>query len=153
MSGSGNGPRRIGGTLRRRDSDLADLYSQAQRLLQFEEMMLAALPAQARGHVRLARIDERELVVMADRPEWRHQLRYLAPRLQATMETQTGIRPQRVLVKIGDLPRRPAPQPPRHLSTDAGRTIGSTAASVDDPALAAALARLASRATDNGDER
>ena len=153
MTGSGNGPRRIGGTLRQRDSDLADLYSRAQQLRKLEEMMLSALPAQARGHVRLARIDERELVVLADRPEWRHQLRYLAPRLQTTMEQQAGIRPQQVLVKIGDLPRRPAPPPPRHLSTDAGRTIGSTAASVEDPALAAALARLASRASDEGSER
>ena len=153
MSGSGNGPRRIGGTLRQRDSDLADLYSRAQQLRKLEEMMLSALPAQARGHVRLARIDERELVVLADRPEWRHQLRYLAPRLQTTMEQQAGIRPQKVLVKIGDLPRRPAPPPPRHLSTDAGRSIGSTAASVEDPALAAALARLASRASDEGSER
>ena len=152
MSGSGKGPRRVGGALGRRDSELAGLYSRAQRLQKLEEIMLATLPAQARGHVRLARIDRQELVVMADRPEWRHQLRYLAPRLQSAMEEQAGIRPKRVLVKIGDLPRRPEPQAPRHLSTHAGRTIGSTAASVDDPALAAALARLASRASDDSDE-
>ncbi len=149
MGTSNRGPRRIGGTLRQRDSGLAGLYSEAQRLQKLEQILLGVLPPQARGHVRLARLDARELVVMADRPEWRHQLRYLAPRMQAAMADQAGVKPRRVLVKIGDLPRRPQAREPRHLSERAGKAIGSAAASVDDPALAAALARLASRAGDD----
>lgn len=145
MGNSRPGPRPLSGALNEARGPAAGLYDRARQLREWEQGILRALPAQAEQHVRLARVDRDELVLVTDGPEWRHQLRYLAPRLQEQAFQQTGIRPRRVTVKVGDLPRRTDRGTPRTLSSAAGRTLASAADHADNPKLAEALARLASR--------
>ncbi|MDN3517422.1 DciA family protein [Aquisalimonas lutea] len=145
MGDGSNGPRRVGGTLKQAGGTVGDLYAHARRLREREQLLAGELPGEAREHVRLARLDHDEMLLLTDRPEWRHRLRYLAPRLQDVVERQAGFRPRQVTVRVGQLPERTRQTPPRTLSPAAGRTLASAAAHMPDPRLAAALERLASR--------
>ncbi|MFV8835931.1 DciA family protein [Aquisalimonas sp.] len=146
MATKGKGPKPLSGAFKETRGPAAGLYARAAQLRQWETRLLRELPPQARGHVRLARIGRDALVLVADSPEWRHRLRYLAPRLQEVVMDQAGIRPQQVTIRIGNLPRRPDVTTPKTLSTSAGRTIDAAARHATDPRLADALAKLASRA-------
>lgn len=145
MRGTRPGPRPLANALNETRGAPARLYARAKQLRDWEQHLLNALPREAGAHVRLARMDREELVVITDGPEWRHRLRYLAPRLQEHVFQAAGIRPRRVTVKVGDLPRRPERRSPRTLSPVAAQAIGAAADHIDNPPLAAALARLASR--------
>ncbi|MFO7857705.1 MAG: DciA family protein [Ectothiorhodospiraceae bacterium] len=145
MAANDRGPRRVGATLASGHTTVAGLYERAEALLGYEQVLLAELPAGARTHVRLARLDRQELVLATDGPEWRHRLRYLGARLRGVAAEKLGIEPARVTVKVTDLPRRPRQAPPRELSEQAARTLESASRHAPNPRLAAALARLASR--------
>ncbi|SEO74570.1 DciA family protein [Aquisalimonas asiatica] len=147
MATEGKGPKRLAGAFKAMRGPAAGLYARATELRRWEARLLRELPLQAKGHVRVARIGRDALVLVADSPEWRHRLRYLAPRLQDVVAEQSGTRPETVTVRIGDLPRRPDTTTPKSLSKEAGRTIESAARHASDPRLADALAKLASRAS------
>lgn len=147
MATGKKGPKPLAGALKEARGPAAGLYARAAQLRQWETRLLQELPPQANGHVRLARIGRDALVLVVDSPEWRHRLRYLAPRLQDVVAEQANIRPHQVTIKVGNLPRRPEAITPKTLSTTAGRTIEAAARHTSDPRLADALARLASRAS------
>ena len=143
------GPRAVSSTLGKPGSGLATLLTQAQRLAEREKPILARLPAQAQGHVRLARLDAERMTLVVDSPAWNHRVRYLAEDLRQAAEQHCGIRPARVVTRVGELPRA-APRPePRALSPGAADTLRAAARSIDNPALVAALERLARRASDS----
>lgn len=152
MATGGKGPKPLAGAFKETSGPAAGLYARAAQLRQWETRLLRELPPQAKGHVRLARIGRDALVLVVDSPEWRHRLRYLAPRLQEVVTEQAGVRPHQVTIKVGNLPRRPEVTTPRTLSTAAGRTLDAAARHTADPRLADALSKLASRASEGQKE-
>ncbi|MES1942879.1 hypothetical protein PC39_02090 [Salinisphaera sp. PC39] len=106
------------------------------------------MPAEARDQVRVAACDERGLVLHVANGGWATRLRYQ----QNTIRRALAQRMRRDVPRV-DIRVRPmagpaaAPRPPRRLSDDARKQLGATARCVEDnPALAAALRRLAETA-------
>lgn len=105
-----------------------------------------ALPAEVHGHWRLARLDEEQLVAVAESSAWAFRLRYLAPQLQRRCAELWGVKPKSVEVRVAPVADRPRRnQPPRPPGPDGLAAIESTAHTADNPALREALSRLARR--------
>lgn len=135
---------------RRSDSErggrdaLAGIAHFARVLDGHRETLDSTLPAELRGHWRLARLDEAELVAVAENSAWAFRLRYLGARLQKACQQHLGAQPARVTVRVAPLAERPRRQsPPTAPGPQAIAAIESAARSADNPALQKALGRLA----------
>jgi hypothetical protein len=107
-----------------------------------------ALPADLAAHLGAAHLRDATLIVVADGPAWATRLRFLEPELKAALDARTRRVVRRIAVRVGPPappPRPAAPPPPRRLSAAARAALEAGAAEVSDPALAAALRRLARR--------
>ncbi len=138
---------RLAPRLAQKPGPLKAVIDQARQLDRLSRRLQRALPEELQGQWRLARLDEGEMVIVAESSAWATRLRYLTPQIQAAAERVTGFRPQRVTVRVA--PSEPSPRrrhSPAPLSEQARATLQGAAAATDDPRLREALERLASRA-------
>ncbi len=146
-------PRALRGVLRGPgDMTLARLGARTRELARQQRRLQQALPRDFAGEWQLARLDTEELALVANSPVWASQLRYRQTELLDAAQWQIGQRPRRCRITIEPprLQRRRAG--PRHLSADSARLLEATANDCDNPKLAAALRRLASRGPSGGDD-
>ena len=127
---------------------LGGLAEAARRAGKLEQTLRRALPADLKPHLRGAHLRDATLVILADGPAWATRLRFLEPELKAALDARTrrDIRRVAVRVQLPDPAARPRTKPePRALSAAASAALDASSARVKDPALAAALTRLARR--------
>ncbi len=137
---------RVAPRLAERPGPLKAVIDHARGLDRFSRRLQRALPPELQGQWRLARLDEAEMVVVAQSSAWATRLRYLARQLQDAIERQAGFRPQRLTVRVApSVERARRLDPPGALSEQASQALRSAAAASDDPILREALERLASR--------
>jgi hypothetical protein len=147
MKSKTKGPRRAADLLGGGDA-LGGLAEAARRAGKLEQALKRALPADLKPHLRGAHLRDATLVVLADGPAWATRLRFLEPELKAALDPRTRRDVRRVAVRVHlpDPAARPRPKPaPRALSAAASAALDASSARVKDPALAAALSRLARR--------
>ncbi len=123
---------------------LLDRLSRNRELL---AAVRALLPPDLAGHCVAALLDEGRLLLYADASAWASRLRFHSRELVrelARAGVPTGKINVRVLIEAQ--PRRsPPPRRVRRLSKKSAALIRQTAEHLPDPALAAALLRLAAR--------
>lgn len=141
-------PRPLRGLLRGQRSTLSAIAERARLLSRLQRRLQAALPAALQGHWQLASVDAEALGIVASGPSWATALRYRQSLLLDAAERAIGTRPARCRISV-DPPRLARRRAPPTLSRQSAAHIGEAARSVDDPALAAALARLSRRADDD----
>lgn len=109
----------------------------------------AALPASARGHVRVAALEHDRLVLEADSPVWATKTRYLETGIIRQLRDDTGLSVKSLRLRVKpatETPGRRKRQPPT-LSADSARHLTALADDVSHPGLQKALSRLAKRAS------
>lgn len=122
---------------------LGAVYRQAQEFDKLRQALASALPADESKHLIGVAGSDKKLVVFADSPAWATRLRYRAPDLEAAAIQCRGTRPHLVF-RVGarhgvaEQPHR-SPWLPEHVVN----TLESSARTVKDEGLAAALRRLA----------
>lgn len=126
---------------------LGAVYRQAQEFDKFRQVLASALPSDESKHLVGVAGNRDRLVIFADSPAWATRLRYRAPDLEAAAVQFRGTRPSLVF-KVGTR-HGVAEQPPLSpwLPERVVNTLESSARTVKDEGLAAALRRLA-RGTD-----
>lgn len=122
---------------------LGAVYRQAQEFDKFRQVLASALPTEESKHLVGVAGNNRRLVIFADSPAWATRLRYRAPDLEAAAMQHCGTRPRlvfRVGVRHGvvEQPHRSPWLPERVVNT-----LESSARTIKDEGLAAALRRLA----------
>lgn len=141
------GPRHAADLLGGNDA-LGGLAEAARRAGKLEQTLRRALPPYLKPHLRGAHLRDATLVILADGPAWATRLRFLEPELKAALDVRTrrDIRRVAVRVQLPDPAARPRSVPePRVLSAAASAALDASSARIKDPALAAALTRLARR--------
>lgn len=107
------------------------------------------LPPNLGEHLRSAQLHRQKLVLHVDSPAWASRLRYLTPALLKSLASQLpGIDGVQVRIQPEQGRRRDKPAQHVRLSRHAARHLNETAAALQDPALSAALQRLARLAKD-----
>lgn len=103
-----------------------------------------------KGRVCVARASSETLTLVADSPAWSARVRYLTPQILDHLRTRLEnprLRKVQIVTRPTESPQ-PAPLPrQRQLSGRAAELLTCVARASDNPALAAALERLAARAT------
>jgi len=124
---------------------LTELTAEARRLEALRRRVARHLPAETAPHCLGAALDDGVLTLFFDSAVWTTMLRYQhAPLLAAVQqELGRGCRTLQLKVLPEPVPGVPPTPPPRQLSAETRRLLASTAASLDDAPLAAALKRLA----------
>lgn len=126
---------------------LKALFSQTLRITQLQRLLDSQLQPAARAHCRLASWREGTLLLIVTDSHWATRLRYQQKRLLRDLQVVpefAGL--SRVLFKVRpSTAHAQAPASTARLSSDAAENLQETAHSVSDPALKAALERLASR--------
>ena len=131
------------------------LTARAARLRRLQPTVQGCLEAVSAGSptppVRVAAFDGGDLLLVTESPAWSARLRYQEPAL-LTCLTRSGLLVSRIRVRVTPAP---PPDPPRRarparLSPHSARLLDAYARSVHDPALRAALERLASRGSRGG---
>lgn len=125
----------------------ARLLEYAHQLQTIDAHLAACLDREASAHVRVAHLGNGRLLLHADSTAWSTRLRYLVPQLLRCLRQNTVLADlQHIEVRV-----TPSAQPatpvtrPVVLSADNAAILDSTANSISDPALRAALKRLARR--------
>ncbi|MGO1273417.1 MAG: DUF721 domain-containing protein [Pseudomonas helleri] len=124
------------------------MFGHAKRLAHLQRLLESQLQPAAREHCHVASWREGSLLLIVTDGHWATRLRYQQKRLQRQLQAFDEFASlTRILFKV---------QPPtvqakvgghtHDLSVDAGQTIQATAEGISDPALRAALERLASHA-------
>ncbi len=122
------------------------LFTSGRRLRRLDARVRALMDPALAPHCRVANLRDQVLVLQADSPAWASRLRFLAPALPGILAPH-GIGVKRVEVRIAPPAADPAPprRPRRRLSQAAAAHLERAAEGIRDPALAAALRRLARR--------
>jgi hypothetical protein len=123
----------------------AALLHQSQRLLQLTRTVQEHLPEPLNRHCTVANINHDNLVLLTDSPVWSSRLRFHAPALLRELERRHAVHLTKIQIRINPPEQgRPAPlsHKPRMSATTAG-LLRQVASTLDDPALGAALRRLA----------
>ncbi len=126
-------------------SALSTISRRARALQRWEAVIAARLPDEFRGHWGLARLDNKQLVLVAESSAWASRLRYMGTQIATLVAEAGGPHAQRVVIKVGTPAPLPKKQAPRVLSEQARRCILSAAEAQQDPKLRAALFRLGRR--------
>ncbi len=125
----------------------------AERLHRLNAQLRALLPADMAPHCRIGNIDRDGITLLADSPVWAARLRFQARDLARKLVQLEGNRfepGRKRTVKVhiapasAPIPRTVRPTP--ELSPDNAKLLRDTANGIGDPALAAALERLARNA-------
>ena len=128
------------------DSALRQLISRVDRLRRLQSRWASVVPMPLRAHLRPAHFERGQLLVEADSPAWatraHHQKQLLIERL-AGHEEFAGL--AGVRIRVSPLENtRPVPGARSvRISADTAKLLNATADAVSDPALKAALHRLA----------
>ncbi len=123
------------------------LLDQGRRIARLNAALSRLLPAGLAGHCRVANLRDGILVLAADSPAWASRLRFHADKLLKSLNKECDLgagRVRTIVVPAAALPtRRPIPRKP--ISSHTARLIEQCADGIGDPALQAALRRLARR--------
>jgi hypothetical protein len=125
---------------------LAELAAEARHLEALRRRVIRLLPAETAPHCLGAALDENGvLTLFLDSAVWTTALRYQHVALLAAAQQELGRACRTLQLKVlpEPIPGVPTKPPPHHLSAETRRLLASTAASLDDAPLAAALKRLA----------
>lgn len=126
---------------------LKALFGEARRLDQLQQLVDDQLQPAAREYCRVASWRDGTLLLIVTDGHWATRLRYQQRRLQRQLEAMeefAGLLRIQFKVQPPPPPRhQPAATPP--LSSNAADSIQAAAQGIRDPALRAALERLASR--------
>ena len=139
-------PARAPGVLLREARPLKALFSHAQRLAHLQRLVDGQLQPAARAHCHVASWREGSLLLIVTDGHWATRLRYQQKRLQKQLQDLPEFKGlTRILFKVQPptLAHTPA-GPGIDLSESAADSIEATAQGITDPALRAALERLAS---------
>lgn len=135
--------RRITDVLTGDDESQNRLLHKARQLQRLQSRLQSLLPAELAAHVQIANLRGTQLVLTADGSAWASRLRYLSADLLRQLQT-AGWSCQHIDVKVASRFAPPSnPKKPRSISATARHLLQQTAQHIDDPELAAALARLA----------
>ena len=141
----GGGPARLQGILRRSAGDMAGIRRRTAWLADATRELNGVLPPRLHGHWQLAAASVTALVVSAESPAWATPLRAHQSALLDAAADLVGGRPAKLTIRLA-AGRRP---PPRRngpvMAPASAEHLASAARGMDDPRLAAALRRLASR--------
>ncbi len=129
---------------------LRALCADADRLGRLETWLLAQLDVALRPHCRLAPDQRRPgtLVLTVDSAAWATRVRFLLPQLQQRLLARPEAESARALdvkVRLAGAAPPSRPSRPARLPTEAAAALRATAATIDHPALSAALLRLSRR--------
>jgi len=123
----------------------ARLLEYAHQLQTLNAHLAACLEREASAHARVAHLGNGRLLLHTDSAAWSTRLRYLVPQLLRCLRQNSALADlQHIEVRVA-----PSAQPavpvtrPVVLSADNAAILDSTANSISDPALRAALKRLA----------
>ncbi len=127
---------------------IAQLVAHTRDLQAIGRLMQPCLPADLSPHIRLADWSNGRLVLQLDSSSWATRLRYTVPQLIQSLRKMPE------LADLRQIDLYVAPQSksavktnqPLHLSSAGATAIEAGAATISDPALRAALRRLARRA-------
>ena len=111
-----------------------------------QQRLRQRLPPELGDHFQVARIRNRQLVLLADDPAWHTRLRMQAERLRRGANELLAEPVDAVVIRTRPPGRRPGQQGKRkrrELSEHARRCLKGTANAVSDPELSATLRRLA----------
>lgn len=141
-------PARTPSTLLRNAKPLKALFSEAQRLAKLQAVVESHLEPAARSHCRIASWRDGCLLLIITDAHWATRLRYQQSRLMRQLQDfEEFANLSRILFKVQ--PSASTQRDADHslqLSPAASSHISETAETIQDPALRAALMRLASRA-------
>ena len=132
-------PKRLDQVLSASAGRLGAVAAHSRRLADAAQRLADCLPGGLAAHCRLADLDDGRLVVAADSSAWATRLRYHT----AELRQKLGVETCRVIVMPVSAPVARGRPPLAPISERAAGVLESTAQSVADPALAAALRRLA----------
>lgn len=134
-----------------------DLTQGVRRLRELERTLGRCLrAAPERAAVRVAAFERGRLVLVTDSPVWCSRLRYESPALRACL-ARSGVSVAQIELRVAPTRASAAPSAASgtrraRLSGDSARLLRSHARGVRDPALRAALERLAGRHRDSSGE-
>ncbi len=118
----------------------------AQALHRLTRSLRDALPPPLAEHCRVADLRRDRLVLATDSAAWATQLRYHAATILGHLRRSHGLGVRSLRVQIAPLDQRPVPSARRRaLSAAAATHLERAASTAEDPALRAALRRLARR--------
>lgn len=145
-------PKQINKLLKSKNSGIAGLITQAQKLEFLNNKLLDLLPAPLPLHCHLAKIDGQTLVIIVDSPSWSARLRYSIPDLITKLKhhSQFFIPIKNIEIKVH--PKwhtKPyhIPLKPRPISKETSKCLKETADSIENEAIKKALIRLASNSS------
>jgi hypothetical protein len=137
-------PQRLDQVLTAPTGRLGAITSHARRLAELDALIRLCLGDELAAHCRLADLRSGRLVLAADTPAWATRLRYHTPEIRQKLAAAgLTVAECRVVVAPPPPARDPGPMQRPDMSADSAGTLHATADSIRDPALAAALRRLA----------
>jgi len=142
-------PRQINKLLKTKNSQVAALVTQAQKLEFLNNKLLDLLPAPLPLHCHLAKINNNTLVIVVDSPTWSTRLRYSIPDLLAKLKHQSHYF---IAVKNIDIKVNPKWNSktvhrvlkPKPISAETAKCLKETANSIENETVKKALLKLAS---------
>ena len=123
----------------------AALLQQSQRLLHLTRTVQEHLPEPLNRHCTVANIHNDSLVLLTDSPVWSSRLRFHAPALLRELKRRHAIQLTGVRIRVNPPEQvRPAVTSSKAvMSIATAGLLRQVASTLDDPALGAALRRLA----------
>jgi len=144
-----NSPRQLYKFLSQKKGDVADLITQASINQKLSKSLNNLLDPSLRDHVSLATVRGQTLVLIAHSAAWASRARYFSPLLLQKLRNNSHIFGDIKKIEVQVQPAvqgETAPLPPsRHVSDSAAKCLSTTAESIDNVELKAALKRLAGR--------
>ncbi len=136
-------PQRLDQVLSAPTGRLGAITSHARRLTELDALVRLCLGDELAAHCRVADLRSGRLVLAADTPAWATRLRYHTPEIRQKLAA-AGLTVAECRVVVAPPPPRDAePGPPPGMSASGASALHATAENIRDPALAAALRRLA----------
>jgi hypothetical protein len=136
-------PQRLDQVLTAPTGRLGAIASHARRLAELDALVRLCLGDELAAHCRLADLRSGRLVLAADTSAWATRLRYHTPEIREKLAA-AGLTVAECRIVVAPPPDRAAEPGPRPgMSARGADTLNATAETIRDPALAAALRRLA----------
>lgn len=126
------------------------LLSHVRLLRRLTAALRDGLPDAVAAECQAANLDGTSLVIAASSPAWAAKLRYHLPTVLARLQARNDLPPVtslRIRTQAPRLERDPVPARRANLSAETAALIGHVADNTTDPALRAALQRLARHAS------
>jgi len=144
-------PKQINKLLKRKNSEVAGLITQARKNEFLNNILLDLLPTPLPLHCHFGKINNDTLVIIVDSPTWSARLRYSIPDLLAKLKrhSQFFIPIKKIEIKVVPKWQSKIPekvQKPRPISTSTANCLKETANSIENNAIKKALLKLASTA-------